>query len=434
MRAGLIGSVCAVLLLVLVPPAFGDSSELESIREAIRRKGAGWIAGESWVTRLTPEERRGLLGVNTLEVGIRESESVLPLDAAEVPARVDWRDKDGHNWITPIKDQQTCGSCVAFGAVAALESLARIETNQPALDIDLSEMHLFNCGGGSCIYGWTNSAACSYLRQNGVPDEECWPYQPLNRDCSAYTCPDWQERATKIASYGRIYGIEACKTYTAIAPILVAFAVYQDFFYYKGGIYEHTWGALDAFHAVSIVGYDTTGPTHYWIVKNSWGPGWGVDGYFAIKMGECNIENQESYWMAGAVLPETDIDLSTSLDSTTVRPGGSLGVNVTVTNNTSTVQTFYFATHVTLPSGKTYPSDGFLFGPVSVTLNPSQTRNAHLTHDVPPDAGQGHYLYNAYIGNPPTVAGIIDEDHLEFTISASVEPTLPWESRMDEEF
>jgi hypothetical protein len=191
---------------------------------------------------------------------------------------------------------------VAFGSCATVESLARIEQGQPTLDIDLSEMHLFNCGGGSCSGGWYNSSACLYLKNNGTPDEACWPYVPVNQSCSN-TCPDWQDRVTKITNYANISGIEACKTYVAIAPILVAFRVYEDFYYYTGGIYEYTSGALVGGHAVSIVGYDTTGPIDYWIVKNSWGASWGESGYFRIKMGECTIETRSSYWMSGAILP-----------------------------------------------------------------------------------------------------------------------------------
>ena len=296
MRFGLGIVLSVILCLILSNLAFAGRGELDAIRAAIEAKGAQWTAEESWVTRLSPEDRRNLLGEKTLEHGIVEPASP-PLAFAGQPTAIDWRDKDGHNWVTPIRDQQTCGSCVAFGAVATLESLVRIEENLPDLDIDLSEMHLFNCGGGSCIFGWYNSFACSYLKNNGTPDEECWPYVPVNLPCSD-TCSDWESRAVKIASYGNISGVAACKTYVAIAPILVAFEVYADFFYYTGGIYEYTWGDYEGGHAVCIVGYDTTGPVPYWIVKNSWGPYWGENGFFRIKMGECNIENRDSYWMS----------------------------------------------------------------------------------------------------------------------------------------
>lgn len=295
MRFGLGIVLSVILCLILSNLAFAGRGELDAIRAAIEAKGAQWTAGESWVTRLSPEERRNLLGEKTLELGIVEPLS--PLLAIGYPPAIDWRDKDGHSWVTPIKDQQTCGSCVAFGAVATLESLVRMEENLPDLDIDLSEMHLFNCGGGSCDYGWYNSAACSYLQNNGTPDVDCWPYQSVDKPCWN-TCPDWQSRAVKITLYGSISGIEPCKTYVAIAPILVAFEVYSDFYYYTGGIYEHTYGAYEGGHAVCIVGYDTTGLVPYWIVKNSWGLSWGEAGFFRIKMGECDIENRASYWIS----------------------------------------------------------------------------------------------------------------------------------------
>ena len=298
MRFGL-GIVLSIIwCLILTNLALADTEELRAIQASIKARDALWTAGESWVTRLSPEERQALLGEKTLEFGIFEPvEPPSALLALGYPPAIDWRNKDGHNWVTPIKDQETCGSCVAFGAVATLESLVRIDENQPDLDIDLSEMHLFNCGGGSCIYGWHNSAACSYLKNNGTPDEACWPYEPVNEPCWN-TCPDWQSRATKIANYGHISGVEPCKTYVAISPILVAFDVYTDFFYYESGIYEHIWGRLEGGHAVCIVGYDTTGPVPYWIVKNSWGPDWGESGFFRIKMGECNIETRSSSWMS----------------------------------------------------------------------------------------------------------------------------------------
>ncbi len=299
-RSGIIVIVGIISCLLFAGLSFAEPRELADVQAAIRAEGALWTAGESWVTRLSPEERRKLLGEKTTELGIQESSD--PPPDISYPDAIDWRNVGGHNWITPIKDQKSCGSCVAFGSVATVESLARIEQGEPALDIDLSEMHLFNCGGGNCSSGWYNSSACAYLKNNGTPDEACWPYEPVNRSCTN-TCPDWQSRVTKITNYGYISGIESHKTYVAIAPILVAFRVYSDFYYYTGGIYEYTSGVYEGGHAVSIVGYDTTGPVDYWIVKNSWGESWGENGYFKIKMGECGIETRSSYWISGAILP-----------------------------------------------------------------------------------------------------------------------------------
>ena len=420
MRGGkrlVLGLVLSVILcLILTNLAFADAQNLAAIQAAIKAKGAKWTAGESWVTRLRPEERQKLLGEKTLEFG--DVEPITQPLAISYPAEIDWRDKDGHNWVTPIRDQSSCGSCVAFGAVATLESLVRIEQNQPDLDIDLSEMHLFNCGGGSCSFGWYNSAACSYLRSNGTPDEDCWPYVPVDRPCSE-TCPDWRSRAVKITDYASISGIEACKTYVAIAPILVAFEVYSDFFSYTGGIYEYVWGSYEGGHAVCIVGYDTT--ENYWIVKNSWGPGWGESGFFRIRMGECAIETRSSYWMSGAILPEEPIvSLSLIPDTTVIPRGGTLGFEASLTNNTGDSQVVHFATNVTLPDGSLYPPSGYLIGPVRVPLDPFELISQHLSHTISGIAPLGTYTYHGYIGMAGGV-GIIDGDHFDFEVTIASE-------------
>ena len=93
-RFGLGIVLSVILCLILSNLAFADSGKLDAIRTAIKAKGALWTAGESWVTRLSPEERRDLLGEKTLKLGIVEPTS--PHLALTVPPDViDWRDKDG---------------------------------------------------------------------------------------------------------------------------------------------------------------------------------------------------------------------------------------------------------------------------------------------------------------------------------------------------
>ena len=220
----------------------------------------------------------------------------------------------------------------------------------------------------------------------------------------------------------------------AIAPILVAFEVYTDFYYYSGGIYEYTWGTLEGGHAVSIVGYDTTGPVPYWIVKNSWGPSWGESGFFAIKMGECNIETRSSYYMSGAILPEEpDITVSLTPDTTVVPRGGTLGLQATVVNNSDEAQTISFATNVTLPNGNTYPPSGYLFGPLQVTLDPYESKSGDISHTIPGTAPLGTYTYHGYVGKAGV--GVIDADYFDFEVTAtSAAGGGNWETMVDQDF
>ncbi len=108
-------------------------------------------------------------------------------------------------------------------------------------------------------------------------------------------------------------------------PVVTAFNIYDDFYYYTGGIYERVSGVYKGSHAVAIIGYnDNPG---YWICKNSWGTYWGEEGYFNIKYGECSIEDNNVYYyydISGNIQPfqpinpnpinsEVDVDVDVNL-------------------------------------------------------------------------------------------------------------------------
>ena len=203
---------------------------------------------------------------------------------------------EGHDWITPIKDQGSCGSCVAFGTLAALEALLRKNCyNDPDKELDLSEAHLLWCGGGSCD-GWYMDEACDYLKTNGVPDEACFPYQPQNMSCED-TCKDWKNWIgdTKIDDWTNSLDVNSMKERLVNnGPQISGMAVYQDLFSYKSGVYRHVTGKLAGYHCISVIGYDDN--EQCWICKNSWGSGWGEGGFFKIGYGECGIDDAFGMW------------------------------------------------------------------------------------------------------------------------------------------
>lgn len=77
-------------------------------------------------------------------------------------------------------------------------------------------------------------------------------------------------------------------------PIQVAYIVYKSFMTYRSGVYQkHFYETQpEGGHAVKILGWGTESGTDYWLVANSWGPDWGLDGYFKIRRGNnaCGIE------------------------------------------------------------------------------------------------------------------------------------------------
>ncbi|MCI1640283.1 MAG: C1 family peptidase, partial [Bacteroidales bacterium] len=217
-------------------------------------------------------------------------------EKAPLPRNIDWRNMNGDGYVTSIKDQGNCGSCVAFGTVATLESRVRVLADSPVnknskILPDLSEAQLFFCGGGSsgrnCGNGWWISAALSFFKDSGIAPESCFPYSDHDQSCKL--SKDWRKKLTRVNDYHIIRNIEDMKEWLSCnGPLVTGFNVYQDFFSYKSGVYRHVKGEQKGGHCISCVGYDDK--KEAWICKNSWGTGWGEHGYFLIGYGQCGID------------------------------------------------------------------------------------------------------------------------------------------------
>lgn len=273
---------------------------VSQIQAAIQAANASWEAGITSVSELTREEQRIRLGVPPPPGGfdqvMRQAEAFKslvrsPAVEAGLPAAYDLRNVGGRNYITPIKDQGNCGSCVAFGTCATIEGMLRVQRQDPNLNIDLSEAHLFFClgkpQGVTCATGWMPDKAFACAANPGIADEACYPYNTSKTDCSGL-CADWQNRVTKVTNS---HGVSAGDIKAAIStkgPVSACFVVYDDFFAYKSGVYRHVTGGEAGGHCISLIGYDDGAGC--WIAKNSWGTGWGDSGFFRIAYGECGID------------------------------------------------------------------------------------------------------------------------------------------------
>ena len=115
-----------------------------------------------------------------------EFNMMVAMVAAPPPPAIDWRAYNGANWVTPVRDQATCGSCVAFATVATMESRSLIAQNVPGVDFDLSEAHLFYCGvANACTLGWQPPLALAQAQAVGIGREASFPYMPHNQPCRA---------------------------------------------------------------------------------------------------------------------------------------------------------------------------------------------------------------------------------------------------------
>jgi C1A family cysteine protease len=280
---------------------------LETITAAIEQEGLPWTAGPTDLTGLSQEEQRKHLGLivtpeeqQRLAAELQQvaaQEQQLAVAVVGAPAAVDWRNMGGGNYVTPVKNQGNCGSCVSFCSCATIESAVRIKLQNPTYSIDLSEGFMQFCGGGSCN-GWGLTSGLEFAKSTGVTDEACMPYQATNMDCASSRCSDWQNRLTKIASYTGHATMNARKDAVAAGPVLAGMEVWSDFFAYRSGVYVKSSAATrlspPGYHCICVIGYDDN--QQCWIIKNSWGTNWGDGGFCRIGYGQTDLLIDSS-WM-----------------------------------------------------------------------------------------------------------------------------------------
>lgn len=249
---------------------------LDAVQDSIKAHDAQWVAGETKFSKLSVEQTNMMLGLSFGPINAPELPA--PTEAAEttLPRSYDWRDHDG---VSGVRDQGQCGSCWAFAMTQALESYVKI-TQKRSDDVSLSEQVLLSCGGkGSCGGGYLDA---SFIQKVGLPPAKDYPYTATNGSCST-AASGWKSRAYKIGGWRKVdQNLGAIKSALVnYGPLPITLIVYEDFMrFYKSGVYSYTKGKPLGGHAVLLVGYNDDGK--YFIVKNSWGPGWGEGGYFRI--------------------------------------------------------------------------------------------------------------------------------------------------------
>ncbi|KAJ8730062.1 hypothetical protein PYW07_017100 [Mythimna separata] len=245
---------------------------------------------------------------------------------ASLPESFDPRDK----WpncpsLNEIRDQGSCGSCWAVAAVAAMTDRYCIYSNGTqhfhfsAQDLTSCCLHCgFGCNEGIPWQAWV------YWRDTGIvsggdfnSSQGCRPYEVapckhnavgnLSPCLNAVPTPECVKFCDSSYNYDYDKDKRRGKSIYAISsdeeqikaelfkngPVEAAFAVYQDFVDYKGGVYRHTMGAYEGIHDVKMLGWGVENGMKYWLVANSWNPDWGDKGYFKILRGEnhCGIES-----------------------------------------------------------------------------------------------------------------------------------------------
>jgi hypothetical protein len=310
-----------------------ENEIVETLNRRIAAKGLRWIAGQTDFSRLSYAEKKRLLAcaapgpdapppnlqgaeyytAGVFEVPSDSASAPEPRDAASafVPA-FDWRsrhgadqpgspyfdgDLTGGGWMTSVKNQR-CSDCWAHSALGATEALVNLYFDQH-LDLDLSEQELVSCSGaGSCASGGNTGAALSYVQRAGIVDEACFAESGSDESCS-HCCPRPQDRI-RISSFESVNPLEGVDTIQREDNI-------------KRHLVESgplPFGIVSWWHTLVLVGYDTDpiSGAAVWILKNSWGTGWGDHGYGRVIVPLTNL-----YLIYAIHAPVTDLVASYSV-------------------------------------------------------------------------------------------------------------------------
>jgi inhibitor of cysteine peptidase len=210
----------------------------------------------------------------------------------DLPPAFDWCERGG---CTPVRDQGQCGSCWAFATVAPLELNVLI---QGGTGEDLSEQYLvscntdgWGCNGGGFAHDYHAWKVPPGEEGAGALSEPAFPYVASDVPCAPphahlYQIESWQFVASEW-SVPPVVDIK--RAIYEHGPVAAAVCVNSAFQSYSGGVFEGP-GCTVVNHAVALVGWDDSqGENGAWLLRNSWGPDWGEEGFMRIAYGVSNV-------------------------------------------------------------------------------------------------------------------------------------------------
>jgi PKD repeat protein len=289
-----------------------NEEKVKKINKNLQEKGLHWVAGPTEVSELTYAERKQLYGQSTFPAGFEyyaggvistSTTGGEKLKSATASSPFvddwDWRNRHGKNWITPVTNQSSCGSCWAFAATGAVEAMVNLFFNQQ-LNLNLSEQDILSCSGAGDCNGGLPSTSLNYIVSTGIVDEGTFPYTATYQACvNKGTNPSERIKIAGKVDFGSItyprtdddlkrmlieMGPVSGGLYDwSHAMVLVGYKVVKegDKFYYRDLDWARSWKTV-------AVGDPLIGKT-VWIFKNSWGPYFGDAGYVYVETPITNI-------------------------------------------------------------------------------------------------------------------------------------------------
>jgi len=262
------------------------------------RQNLGFVVAMNQYGDLTSEEFGQLyLGMQIDASNLVQSDPFTADPDYVADDTVDWRTKGA---VTGVKNQGQCGSCWAFSTTGSLEGAWQIKKGNL---VSLSEQNLVDCSGSygnyGCNGGLMDSAFQYIIANSGIDTETSYKYTARDGTCK-FNKANVGATMTSFKDVQSKSEPALQNAISSLGPISVAIdASHSSFQFYSSGVYfEKACSPTQLDHGVTAVGYGTQSGSDYYIVKNSWGTGWGMQGYILMsrnKNNNCGIATMSSY-------------------------------------------------------------------------------------------------------------------------------------------
>ena len=237
---------------------------------------ASFEMGLNHMSDWTDAEFEYLLGdISELEPSPEPEDEVINMTA------IDWRKKGG---VSPVKNQGHCGSCWSFSATGQIESSYLVHKKQK---VSLSEQQLVSCANKDGCGGGDKASAMRYTESHPLTTESDYKYDAKSESCnhSKESHGKYKARDVKHLASGNNGLYKGLQT----QPVSVSVKADTHWHQYKSGVMKCP-ASSGHNHAILAVGWGSDSQGGYWIVKNSWGTGWGEKGYIRLRQDhDCNV-------------------------------------------------------------------------------------------------------------------------------------------------
>jgi C1A family cysteine protease len=258
------------------------SANVDKIQQLNEESNGGAVFAINKFADLTAEEfdskYKGYNGLTAM--GVKRD---MELPQVEAPATFDW---EPTGKVTPVKNQEQCGSCWAFSATENIESVYMIAKGLTNANFKpLAPQQIVDCDkkDAGCNGGWPYLAYEYIISAGGQDTEASYPYKAVNQACH-FLPADVEAKISSWKYVGRNNEADMLTGVATVSPLSICVDA-QPWQFYSGGVMKASQCGTSLDHCVQITAYDTAAATKYWNVRNSWGADWGEKGFIRLEYG-----------------------------------------------------------------------------------------------------------------------------------------------------